>query len=122
MHDAPSQAEMIAAVKSFIDDTARPALSGHAAFHALIASNVLATVLREIEQRPKAESEELARLTALLGAGENETLTTLNGKLCELLRNGDMDLSTPGLLEHLKTTTFDQLSVDQPGYSGLKNR
>ena len=45
MHDAPSQKEMLTAVKAFIDDTAMPALKGHAAFHARVASNVLATGL-----------------------------------------------------------------------------
>ena len=65
MHDAPSQKEMLTAVKAFIDDTAMPALKGHAAFHARVASNVLATVLRELEIRPAAESDEQQRLVAL---------------------------------------------------------
>ena len=122
MHDAPSTAEMIAAVKSFLDKTAQPALSGHAAFHARVASNVLDIVLREIEQRSDAESAERERLVTLLGTTTNETVETLNRRLCDMLRSGELDLSTPGLLSHLKTTTIAQLSVDQPGYSGLKGR
>lgn len=119
MHDAPSAAELIEAVKRFIDDTASPHLTGHAAFHARVASNVLATVLRELEQRPDAETGEKARLLGLLGAADAATLDTLNRELCERIRSGAMDLSTPGLLDHLKTTTIAQLSVDQPKYSGL---
>ncbi|MEH6742907.1 DUF6285 domain-containing protein [Hyphomonas sp.] len=119
MHDAPSQKEMLTAVKAFIDDTAMPALKGHAAFHARVASNVLATVLRELEIRPVAESAEQQRLVALLGADASAPVATVNEQLCNRLKQGDMDLNTPGLLAHLKTTTIDQLSVDQPAYSGL---
>jgi len=119
MHDAPSQSEMIAAVKSFIDQTALPSLKGHAAFHARVASNVLATVLRELEHRPAAESAERQRLVALLNADDTAPVDHLNRDLCEKLRKGELDLSSPGLLSHLKTTTIDQLSIDQPGYSGL---
>ena len=120
MHDAPSQKEMITAVKAFIDETAMPSLKGHAAFHARVASNVLATVLRELDIRPSAEAAERQRLAALLNADATATARDLNEQLCTLLERGDMDLTTPGLLEHLKTTTIDQLSVDQPAYSGLQ--
>nr|WP_321362073.1 DUF6285 domain-containing protein [uncultured Hyphomonas sp.] len=119
MHDAPSTAELVEAVKRFIDDTASPQLTGHAAFHARVASNVLATILRELEQRPEAEVEEKARLAALLNTDPNTPLETLNRNLCDRIRTGSMDLSTDGLLDHLKTTTIAQLSVDQPRYSGL---
>ena len=119
MHDAPSTAELVEAVKRFIDEAAAPQLTGHAAFHARVASNVLATVLRELEQRPAAETEEKARLVALLDADQGATLETLNRDLCEHIRSGAMDLSTAGLLDHLKTTTIAQLSIDQPQYSGL---
>ncbi|WP_321489627.1 DUF6285 domain-containing protein [uncultured Hyphomonas sp.] len=119
MHDAPSTAELVEAVKRFIDDTASPQLTGHAAFHARVASNVLATILRELEQRPSAEIEEKARLLALLDAAPETSLDTLNKELCTRIQAGEMDLSTDGLLDHLKTTTIAQLSVDQPRYSGL---
>lgn len=120
MHDAPSAKELIEAVKAFIDKTAAPQLTGHAAFHARVASNALATVLRELEIRPAAEAAEKERLEALLGT-TGGTTEELNQKLCDAIRNGEMDLSTQGLLPHLKSTTIDQLSVDQPGYSGLKS-
>jgi hypothetical protein len=119
MHDGPSAKELIEAVKNFIDKTAAPQLTGHAAFHARVASNALATVLRELEIRPAAEAEEKARLEKLLGT-TGESANQLNALLCEAIRNGSMNLSTEGLLPHLKSTTIAQLSVDQPGYSGLR--
>nr|WP_321510737.1 DUF6285 domain-containing protein [uncultured Hyphomonas sp.] len=119
MHDAPSTKELVEAVKRFIDDTAAPQLSGHAAFHARVASNVLSTLIRELEQRPDAESSEQARLVALLNAAPDTPLEDLNRDLCSRIQSGEMDLSTDGLLDHLKTTTIAQLSIDQPRYSGL---
>ncbi|AXE64406.1 hypothetical protein BBF93_09340 [Hyphomonas sp. CACIAM 19H1] len=119
MHDAPSAKELIEAVKSFLDKTAMVQLQGHAAFHARVASNALATVLREMELRPGAEARERDRLQALLMSDETD-VGALNRKLCEEIRTKRVDLSTPGLLTHLKSTTIDQLSVDQPGYSGLR--
>ncbi|MCA8902465.1 MAG: hypothetical protein KDA53_14580 [Hyphomonas sp.] len=119
MHDAPSTKELIEAVKRFIDETASKQLTGHAAFHARVASNVLGTVMRELEQRPGAESAEAASLATLLGADAGADTDSLNRDLCARIRSGAMTLSTPGLLEHLKTTTIAQLSIDQPNYSGL---
>jgi hypothetical protein len=72
-----------------------------------------------MEIRPEAEAAEKARLEALLGTN-GKTVTELNQLLCEEIRAGRMGLSTAGLLAHLKSTTIAQLSVDQPGYSGLK--
>lgn len=119
MHDAPSAKELIEAVKSFLDKTAMVQLQGHAAFHARVASNALATVLREMDQRPAAEARERERLQALLQSQETD-VSTLNRALCSEIQSGRLDLASPGLLTHLKSTTIDQLSVDQPGYSGLR--
>lgn len=120
MHDQPSISELVQAVKSFIDETAAPELKGHAAFHARVASNALATVLRDLEQRPSAETAERAGLIALLGASEDQSIEALNRELSERIQSGDMTASTPGLLEHLKRTTMAQVEIDQPRYSGLK--
>ncbi len=120
MHDQPSVAELVAAVKNFIDETAAPNLTGHAAFHARVASNALETVLRDMENRPDNEREEAARLIALLDAAENSDLDDLNQALSERIRSGAMTTETPGLLAHLKTTTIAQVEIDQPRYSGLK--
>jgi hypothetical protein len=120
MHDAPSPSELIAAVKAFIDKAAAPQLTGHAAFHARVASNVLATLLRELEHRPSAEQAESGRLREILGAAPDANVQDMNRDLCARIRDGHMDAATPGLFQHLKTTTIDQLCIDQPNYSGLE--
>lgn len=120
MHDQPSVPELVQAVKNFIDETAGPNLKGHAAFHARVASNALATVLRDLEQRPTTEIEEIARLVVLLDAPEDSDLETLNRILSEKIEAGALTPETPGLLAHLKATTIAQVEIDQPRYSGLK--
>ena len=120
MHDQPSVSELVVAVKSFIDETASPQLSGHAAFHARVASNALATVLRDLEQRPAAEAEERKGLIALLNGSEDQSTSDLNRLLSERIQTGDLTLMTSGLLAHLKTTVMAQVEIDQPRYSGLK--
>ncbi len=120
MHDQPSVSELVQAVKNFIDETAGPNLSGHAAFHARVASNALATVLRDLEARQSNEDMEAHSLQSLLGAEPETDLTQLNKELCDHIRSGKLSLKTPGLLEHLKQTTIAQVEIDQPHYSGLK--
>jgi hypothetical protein len=52
MMDKPTLLEIVTAVREFIEQKAIPALSGHTAFHARVAANVVATVRREIELGP----------------------------------------------------------------------
>ena len=119
MYDAPSPQELLEAVKHFIDETAAPNLTGHGRFHARVASNVLAIVLRELEQRPDAEAGELARLASLLGQDKARGTDALNAELADKIITGEIGPDMPGLLLHLKTTAIAQLHIDQPTYSGL---
>lgn len=118
MHDQPSVSELVQAVKNFVDHTAATNLSGHAAFHARVASNVLATILRDLEARPDNDTAELARLQALLD--REGDLEMLNRALCTDIKSGKITTETDGLLAHLKATAVAQVKVDQPKYSGLK--
>ena len=118
MQTHPSMSELVEAVKLFIDETAAPGLTGHDKFHARVASNVLAIVLRELEQGNAAETAETSGLINLLG--KEDSVGSLRRHLCEEISSGDTTKDTPGLLEHLKTTAIAQLKIDQPNYSGLK--
>lgn len=120
MHEQPSLSELAEAVRRFIAETARPQLTGHAAFHARVAENVLAIIERELEQSEDADRAARKRLAALLGESRADSPRhILDRRLSEAIRQGEMTLDTPGLLEHLKASTIDQLKVDQPRYSGL---
>ncbi len=118
MQDAPSTKELIAAVRAFLEEKAMPELKGHTAFHARVAANALAIVERELEQGPGAQDDEKARLAILLG--KEGSLEELNRTLALGLREGEIDLETPGMKEHLWLTTMDKVAIDQPKYSGLR--
>ena len=52
--------------------------------------------------------------------GMNGSLIELNRALADRIANGEVDLQTPGLPEHLWQTTMDKLAVDQPNYASYK--
>ena len=118
MQDRPSAADLLAAIKSFMSDHAAPNLTVQAAFHARVANNVLDILIREAKLGPGFQKAELARLESLLG--ESGSVGTLNQKLCDKISAGEMDLSTPGLKDHLIKTTMGKLAIDQPNYQGYK--
>lgn len=114
----PKAGELIDAVIGFIEKNAAPNLKDRDVFLARVAVNALAAVKREIEQGQAAEDASTARMAALLG--HEGDWTALNAELCAALREGAMDLSTPGVFDHLKASIIDQVRIDQPNYSGLK--
>lgn len=118
MQDKPSTIELIEAVADFIRERAMPELTGRTAFHARVAANALDIVKRALEVAPEAEAEELARLKELLAA--DGTLEELNRALSSKIESGEIDLSTPGLGEHLWATTLTKLAIDQPKYSAYR--
>jgi len=118
MQDQPTAVEIVDIVAEFIRVHAIPQLKGHAAFHALVAANALDIVKRELQIAPKAESEELIRLKALLG--HDGTLDALNRELCQKIEDGELTLETPGLADHLWAITMTKLAIDQPKYSGYR--
>ena len=120
MHDQPSVEELVQAVKTFVDQTAMPELNGRAQFHARIASNVLATILRDLEARKTNDLEEHERLVDLLDASPQESLANLNHQLQDRIRQGELTITSKELMRHLKMTAIAQLKVDQPSYSALK--
>ena len=118
MQDRPAAKDLLRTVQRFINETALPQLSGHAAFHARVAGNVLDILARELELAPSFQKSEKARLESLLG--ETGRLDQLNRLLCDKIAAGEMDLATPGLKTHLIKTTMGKLAIDQPRYQGYK--
>ena len=110
--------ELVKAVQNFIETKAMPELKGHTAFHARVAANALGIVARELELGPKAANSEKAQLIALLG--HDGTLDGLNRELCKQIRDGNLNIDSNALRQHLGLTTLDKIAIDQPNYSGLK--
>lgn len=114
MQDYPKPQDILAAVAAWLRDTAAPNLPPHAAFEARVSAAAVDLVARSLDAGP-GETAEAARLTALLD--ESGDLAALTERLSARIKAGEIDLSTPGLADHLWTTTMDKLAVDQPGFA-----
>jgi hypothetical protein len=109
----PVAAELARSVAQWIDEV-RPQLDQRNAYLARVAMNALAVVDRELMQREPAEQLITSRLSKLLGQeGSYEALARV---LCDQLKNGAMNIETPGLLAILRDDTLARLAIDQPNY------
>ena len=73
---------------------------------------------RQLTLAGDSDAAELHGLTMLLGV--HGTLDGLNQDLADRIAQGDIDLTTPGVKEHLWQTTLAKLAVDQPNYAAYK--
>lgn len=113
----PRVDELLVSVREFLREDARKALEGRNAFMALVASNSLDIVHRELTLGPAHLRAEHERLKALFES--EEALEDLRSRLSKGLREGTIELESPGLAEHLRSTAANQLAIDQPRYAGL---
>ena len=122
MQDRPAAEDLLAAVRRFLSDTAMPNLQGHAAFSARVAGNVLDVLARELALAPGFQKAETRRLKDLLDVAPEaqSDLLDLNRELCDKIASGEMDLSNPGLRNHLIKISMGKLAIDQPKYQGYK--
>ncbi|ABD08298.1 conserved hypothetical protein [Rhodopseudomonas palustris HaA2] len=118
MQDEPRPDELIKAVADFLREQVAPQLTGHAAFKLRVGINALDLVTRQLTLTQASDTDELARLKELLG--HDGALHDLNRELSERIASGAMDLSTPGLQDHLWRTTLAKLAVDQPNYASYR--
>ena len=118
MQDEPTPTELIKAVADFLRNELTPAIGGHSAFKLRVAINALELVVRQLTLEEGSSATEAVRLAKLLGM--QGSLPEQNRVLAEKIASGEVDLSTPGLSEHLWQTTMAKLAVDQPNYASYK--
>src|ERR1700759_744282 len=118
MQDEPTPIELTRAVADFLRNDIAPAISGHNAFKLRVAINALDLVTRQLTLVEGSDAAEAASLKTLLGI--DGALIDLNSALAERIAEGEVDLATPGLSEHLWKTTMAKLAIDQPGYASYK--
>jgi Domain of unknown function (DUF6285) len=118
MQDEPTPIELTKAVADFLRDEIAPMISGHNAFKLRVAINMLDLVTRQLTLEGGTDQEEAVRLRALLGI--DGSLIELNRALADGIASGEVDLTTPGLADHLWQTTLAKLAVDQPNYAAYK--
>lgn len=115
--DMPTIDELIVSVRDFLRADVREATEGRDNFMALVASNSLDIVLRELHLGPGHRAREHERLRQLFG--RDDSLDALRWELVNGLRNGSIALDLPGLADHLRATVVNQVAIDQPRYSGF---
>jgi Domain of unknown function (DUF6285) len=116
LHDRPTAAELVAAVREYLERDVMAATEGRVAFHARVAVNVLGMVERELELGEAQDAEEHDRLATLLGRdGSVRELTEL---LARSIRDGSLDVPWPDLIETVRGTVRAKLEVANPRYLG----
>ena len=109
-------AEMLAAVRGYIEAEILPGLRDDQWFTIKVAINVLAMVERELRLGPDTEAAAISRLAALTGA--TGSLDDLTRALALAIREGRIALDDPALLAHLRRTTDDALRINNPQWLG----
>lgn len=107
-HDAPSAAELLGAVREFLEDDVMAVTEGRVQFHTRVAINVLATVERELalgSEQTQRHSAGLARLDVDDDAA-----------LARSIRSGQLDERLPDVARFVRATVEEKLRVANPGY------
>jgi len=129
MQDRPTALELLAAVRSFLEDDLVTVLEGRRRFHALVAANVLNIVERELageEEQLGREWDRLAGLFALDPAGRPQALGTLRAAVQELetrladeIRTGAADERgrARAVADHVRATVLEKLAVANPRFA-----
>lgn len=130
MQDRPTPLELLAAVRSFLEDDLVTALEGRRRFHALVAANVLGIVERELageEEQLGRQWGRLAELFALDATGRPQALGALRVVVRELetrladdIRAGAADdpERARAVAEHVRATVLEKLAVANPRFAG----
>jgi hypothetical protein len=108
MHGRPTAAELVEAVREFLEGDVMAATEGRVQFHARVAINALGMVQRELELGAEQESAHLERLHELGFATEAELATAI--------RNGDVDDRYDEVKAAVLATVTDKLRVANPKY------
>ena len=104
----PTTAELVAAVREFLERDVMAATEGRVQFHTRVAVNVLGMVARELELGPAQAAAHHAALERLGVADE--------AALAAAIRAGTLDDRRAEVLDVLRETVRAKLEVSNPGY------
>jgi len=111
----PSAVELAAALQQYLDTEIKPLLQGEQSYQLRIASNLLTIIGRELESGDKHRQREQQGLIALLGC--SGSVEELNSKLCVAIRQSQFTSANHQLLQHLRQSVMDRLTISNPRYS-----
>ena len=107
-HDAPTAAQLIEAVREYLDHDVRDATDGRVRFHARVAANVLAMVERELADGERQRAAHQDRLSELGVADDSQ--------LAAAIRSGAIEVESPLLGAVLWEATLAKVAVANPDY------
>jgi aminoglycoside phosphotransferase (APT) family kinase protein len=113
--DRPTAAELLEAVREFVEHDAQPGLDGRAAFHARVAVNALGIVERELVLGPETDAPVAARLAALLG--REGSPPELAAALAAGIRDGSLDDGRDEVVEAIVALVAAKLAIANPRYA-----
>ncbi len=108
LHGAPTSAELIEAVREWIERDVLTSTEGRLKFHSRVAVNVLAMVERELAMGEQQEADHSDRLASLGLADDAE--------FARAIRNGDLDDRLDDVRALLRADVDDKLAVANPKY------
>ncbi len=112
--DRPTAAELLEAVREFLERDVMPAVDGRVAFHTRVAVNALGMLEREATLGPALDAEERDRLAALLG--HSGSVAELRAELAGAIRSGTLDDRRDEVVDGLRASVRATLAVANPGY------
>ncbi len=104
----PSTAELVDALRGFLEQDVMPGTEGRLSFMARVAANVAATVEREIVLGPLQAQGHAERL-ATLGFGDDD-------ELARAIRAGELDDRLDEVVEVTRRNVVERLSLWNPRY------
>lgn len=107
-HDRPTIAELVEAVREFLEDDVVDATDGRVRFHARVAANALSMVERELDLADELRERHVVRLDAL---GFETDL-----ELALAIRDGGLDDHYEVVRAAIVESVRDKLRVANPGY------
>lgn len=110
----PNAFELLEAVQEFLVKRALPKLSGHVAFEARVAANLLDVARREVEEGPALLEADVAELAQLLES--DATSDALETELLTLVREGDISDRWDDVVTYLRRRAERGLQVANPKY------
>jgi aminoglycoside phosphotransferase (APT) family kinase protein len=116
--EMPRDDELLVATSEFLREVVMNETTGRTRFLARVAANVTDVLSREKDLLAAHRAAELADLQAIYDSKED--LLTLRWRLVKALREGIQPLDAPGLKTYLRHFTVNQIAIDNPKYSGLR--
>jgi hypothetical protein len=112
--DRPTAAELVQAVREFLEHDVMAATEGRVQFHTRVAVNALGMIERELTDGPAFAAAERARAVALLGHDGDPA--DLERELAARIRDGSLDDRIDAVRAHVRATVREKLLVANPGY------